>query len=50
MSRVKPAKMLIVRSFPITSDMLSPSEPPWESWSPFDGGMKMLGMFMIGSC
>jgi len=49
-SRVKPAKMLMTRSFPITSDMLRPFEPPEEASSPLEGGTRMLGIFMIGSC
>ena len=52
MSRVKPAKILMTRSLPITSEMLRSPDPPDEpslSLS-FDGGKKMVGMFMMGDC
>ena len=47
MSRVKPAKMLMARSLPITSDMLRLSGPAL-GLSSFEGGTTMLGMFMLG--
>ena len=47
MSRVKPAKILIARSLPITSEMLRLSDPALGS-SSLGGGTRMLGMFMMG--
>lgn len=47
MSRVKPAKMLIARSLPMTSEMLRLSDPALGS-SSLEGGTRMLGMFMMG--
>ena len=46
-SRVKPANMLMVPSLPITSEMLRLLDPPLGS-SSFEGGTRMLGMFMMG--
>ena len=52
MSRVKPAKMLMMRSLPMTSEMLRVSVPADGLSSLGDsaslGGLMMLGMFMMG--
>ena len=47
MSRVKPAKMLMVPSLPMTSEMLRLSDPAL-GLSSLEGGKRMLGMFIMG--
>lgn len=52
MSRVNPAKMLMTRSLPMTSEILSSPELPEEPSLSllFEGGKRMLGMFIMGNC
>ena len=49
-SLVKPAKILILPSFPMTSAILKPF-PPEEplSLSSLEGGLRIFGMFMMGA-